>query len=131
MIVCWSVKGGSGTTVVAAALALVLAQRHEAGARLIDMSGDTPSALGMSEPASEGIAEWLSATDHPGADALNNLMLPVTAHLGVIPRGRNISHDNTPDNTHAHPTRHYRFPRRDCPRCALGFFTRIVVCAMQ
>jgi hypothetical protein len=71
-------------------LALVFAQRHEAGARLIDMSGDTPSALGMSEPESEGISEWLSATDHPGADALNNLMLPVTAHLGVIPRGRNI-----------------------------------------
>ena len=90
MIVCWSVKGGSGTTVVAAALALVLAQRHETGARLIDMSGDTPSALGMSEPESEGIAEWLSATDRPGAEALNNLMLPVTAHLGVIPRGRNI-----------------------------------------
>ena len=90
MIVCWSVKGGNGTTVVAAALTLVLAQRHEAGARLIDMSGDTPSALGMSEPASEGISEWLSATDHPGAEALNNLMLPVTAHLGVIPRGRNI-----------------------------------------
>ena len=90
MIVCWSVKGGNGTTVVAAALTLVLAQRHEAGARLIDMSGDTPSALGMSEPATEGIAEWLSATDHPGAEALNNLMLPVTAHLGVIPRGRNI-----------------------------------------
>jgi MinD-like ATPase involved in chromosome partitioning or flagellar assembly len=90
MIVCWSVKGGSGTTVVAAALALVLAQRHEAGARLIDMSGDTPSALGMSEPSSEGIAEWLNATDHPGAEALNNLMLPVTAHLGVIPRGRSI-----------------------------------------
>ena len=90
MIVCWSVKGGSGTTVVAAALALVLAQRHEAGARLIDMSGDTPSALGMSEPASEGIAEWLSAADHPGVEALNNLMLPVTAHLGVIPRGHNV-----------------------------------------
>jgi len=90
MIVCWSVKGGSGTTVVAAALALVLAQRHEAGARLVDMSGDTPSALGMSEPASEGIAEWLSAADHPGVEALNNLMLPVTAHLGVIPRGHNV-----------------------------------------
>jgi MinD superfamily P-loop ATPase len=90
MIVCWSVKGGSGTTVVAAALALVLAQRHEAGARLIDMSGDTPSALGMSEPASEGIAEWLNAADHPGVEALNNLILPVTAHLGVIPRGHNV-----------------------------------------
>ena len=90
MIVCWSVKGGSGTTVVAAALALVLAQRHEAGARLIDMSGDTPSALGMSEPASEGVAEWLSAADHPGVEALNNLILPVTAHLGVIPRGHNV-----------------------------------------
>ena len=95
MIVCWSVKGGSGTTVVAAALALILAQRHEAGARLIDMSGDTPSALGMSEPASEGISEWLSATDHPGADALNNLMLPVSAHLGVIPRGRNPTSSST------------------------------------
>ena len=89
MIVCWSVKGGSGTTVVAAALALVLAQRLDVGSRLIDLSGDAPAALGMSEPSSEGVSDWLSATDHPGADALNNLMLPVTAHLGIIPRGRN------------------------------------------
>ena len=70
MFVCWSVKGGSGTTVVAAALALVLAQRLDVGARLIDLSGDTPSALGMSEPSSEGIAEWLNAADHPGADGM-------------------------------------------------------------
>ena len=45
MIVCWSVKGGNGTTVVAAALALVLAQQHEAGARAASISPDSPDVV--------------------------------------------------------------------------------------
>ena len=41
-IVCWSVKGGSGTTVVAAALALLCAERGPTVA--IDLAGDLAAA---------------------------------------------------------------------------------------
>ena len=60
--VCWSPKGGSGTTVVAASLALVLAQR-EGGALLVDLAGDVPAALGMPEPSGQGAVDWLAAPD--------------------------------------------------------------------
>jgi Flp pilus assembly CpaE family ATPase len=39
LLALWSPKGGSGTSVLAAACALVLA-RHGAGARLADLGGD-------------------------------------------------------------------------------------------
>jgi hypothetical protein len=47
LIACWSTKGGAGTTVVTAALGLVLARRHPAGALLVDLAGDLPAALGL------------------------------------------------------------------------------------
>jgi hypothetical protein len=47
LIACWSAKGGAGTTVVTAALGLVLARRHPAGALLVDLAGDLPAALGL------------------------------------------------------------------------------------
>ena len=59
MIVCWSIKGGSGTTVVSAALALSLAQRNNAPVRIVDLAGDIPSALGIAEPSSAGVSDWL------------------------------------------------------------------------
>nr|MBA2279690.1 hypothetical protein [Acidimicrobiia bacterium] len=46
LISCWSTKGGSGTTVVAAALALVFA-RTTGDALLADLAGDQPAALGL------------------------------------------------------------------------------------
>lgn len=84
MFVCWSAKGGSGTTVVAAALALVLSQRHPAV--LIDLGGDSPAALGTAEPNGPGIAEWLAS---PTADsaALSRLAVDATDALQLIPRG--------------------------------------------
>jgi len=56
MNVCWSLKGGSGTTVVAAGLALAVARR---GGRplLIDLAGDLPAVLGV-EGAGPGITGW-------------------------------------------------------------------------
>ena len=47
LIACWSSKGGAGTTVVAAALGLVLAARRASGALLADLAGDLPAALGL------------------------------------------------------------------------------------
>src|SRR5205823_4979023 len=43
LISCWSVKGGSGTTVVAAAIALALAR--SAPVVLADFGGDAPTVL--------------------------------------------------------------------------------------
>ena len=64
MFLCWSAKGGSGTTVVAAALALVLSQRHPT--LLIDLGGDSPAALGIAEPHGPGLADWFAS---PTADS--------------------------------------------------------------
>jgi CO dehydrogenase nickel-insertion accessory protein CooC1 len=54
MIVCWSVKGGSGTTVVASTLALVHAAQSSRGALIVDLAGDVPAVLGLAEPTGIG-----------------------------------------------------------------------------
>lgn len=84
MFVCWSSKGGSGTTVVSAALALVAA--HSRSTLLVDLYGDLPAALGMAEPSGPGVGDWLAS---PTADtaALLGLMVPVTDGLHLIPQG--------------------------------------------
>jgi MinD-like ATPase involved in chromosome partitioning or flagellar assembly len=81
---CWSAKGGSGTTVVAAALALVLARSRPTV--LVDMCGDTPAALGLAEPSGPGLTDWL-ASPTADVDALDRLSVEATALLRVLPRG--------------------------------------------
>ena len=83
MIVCWSLKGGSGTTVVSAALALTLALRNTATVRIVDLAGDIPSALGIAEPSGEGVTNWLQQQHVP----IQSLQIPVTARVSLIPRG--------------------------------------------
>jgi len=56
LITCWSSKGGSGTTVVAAALAALLGA--EGPTLLVDLGGDLPAALGLPEPA-VGLTSWI------------------------------------------------------------------------
>ena len=87
MIVCWSVKGGSGTTVVSAAIAVMLASRSDLGARIVDLGGDLPATLGMGEPAGQGVSEWLMSPDDVGGDALENLLIPASKSLSLIPLG--------------------------------------------
>ena len=58
MFVCWSAKGGSGTTVVSAALALVLSQSRPA--LLVDLAGDLPATLGIAEPTGPRVLDWLA-----------------------------------------------------------------------
>lgn len=55
---CWSPKGGSGTSVVAAGLALVLANVH-GSSLLVDLAGDARAVLGLSSrdgSVSEGVS---------------------------------------------------------------------------
>jgi MinD-like ATPase involved in chromosome partitioning or flagellar assembly len=88
LISCWSAKGGSGTTVVAASLAILLSRGEPAGAILADLAGDAPAVLGLPEPDSPGLAGWLEAGDGVPADALARLEIPAGPALSLLPRGR-------------------------------------------
>ena len=87
LVACWSVKGGSGTTVVAATLALILARSSPSGAVAADLGGDLPAVLGMPEPTGSGIADWLRADPDVPADALRRLEVDAGQGLHVLPRG--------------------------------------------
>ena len=87
LVACWSVKGGSGTTVVAAALGLVLAPAAPQGAVVVDLGGDLPAALGLPVPPGPGVSEWLSAEAAVGPDALGRLEVEVAPGLALVPRG--------------------------------------------
>ncbi len=87
VIACWSVKGGSGTTVVAASLGLLLARQGPGEVVLVDLAGDLPAVLGLPEPAGPGVADWLSAGAEVAADGWARLTRPVTTGLVLVGRG--------------------------------------------
>ena len=81
---CWSAKGGSGTTVVAAALALSSARKGPT--LLVDLGDDLPAALGVSAPPGPGVGEWLAAP-HASSAALIELAVEVSPGLLLVPTG--------------------------------------------
>lgn len=86
MICCWSSKGGSGTSVVAAALAVAASRRPE-GSLLVDLCGDQPAVLGRRQPNGPGVLDWLAdGTDAP-PDALGRLEIDVIPGLRLLPAG--------------------------------------------
>lgn len=85
---CWSLKGGSGTTVVSAGLALTHQDRFREPALLVDLAGDLPLVLGMPQPDGPGVAEWLEAGASAPPDALARLESRVGAGLTILHRGR-------------------------------------------
>jgi len=87
MIVCWSVKGGSGTTVVASTLALVHAEKSPRGALIVDLAGDVPAVLGLAEPNGIGISEWFAQNENSSRMALQSIAIQATANLQLISRG--------------------------------------------
>lgn len=86
MILCWSCKGGSGTTVVAATIALLLAA--ERPTTLVDFAGDAPAVLGLPEPTSPGVVDW-AASKVP--TPLTSLEVPVKELLTLVPRGLGVA----------------------------------------
>ena len=86
IVSCWSAKGGSGTTVVAIAIAALRgrAAAAEGGSLLIDCAGDAPSALGMPEPSGPGLGEWLAAGSEVPADALRRLEHAAAGDVSLI-----------------------------------------------
>ena len=84
--ICWSVKGGSGTTVVASSLAAVSA-RSTGSALIVYLGGDIPATLGIAEPAGPGVADWLNAGAETPPDALPFLMSDAGDSMRVLHRG--------------------------------------------
>ena len=86
MLVLRSVKGGSGTTVVASLLAAALAHQGSRHVRLIDFAGDVPAALGLAEPQHDGVHQWLTTPD-AGIEELCALDIDTIPGMSVVPRG--------------------------------------------
>lgn len=88
MISCWSAKGGSGTTVVAVALAAMRGRECEHGALLVDLAGDSPSAMGLPEPTGPGLSEWLAAGVEVPNDSLGRIETQVSEQVALLSAGR-------------------------------------------
>ncbi len=84
-VACWSSKGGSGTTVVASGLALLLARSGPT--LLADLAGDVPAVLGLPAASGPGIAQWLAAEADVGPQRLAKLEVPVADNLSLLTRG--------------------------------------------
>jgi hypothetical protein len=87
VVACWSPKGGSGTTVVAASLARMLAGTHDSGALLVDLGGDAAAVLGAPDPTGPGVAEWLDVGDDVPADGLARIEHELFPGLALVARG--------------------------------------------
>lgn len=83
VITCWSVKAGSGTTVVAAALALAASATPTV---VVDLDGDLVATLGIDEPRGQGLSDWFD-DDATSPSELTALGLAVTATCDVVPSG--------------------------------------------
>lgn len=88
---CWSPKGGSGTTVVAAVLALSLARSSPRGALIVDLAGDVPAVLGLPDPAGPGVADWLASPPGVGREALARLEVDAGRRLSLLPGGSGLA----------------------------------------
>ncbi len=78
---CWAAKGGSGTTVVTAALGLTAPRP----VLLVDLAGDLPAAFGLDEPAGPGVHDWLAA--QADAARLADLAITVIEGVELVPAG--------------------------------------------
>lgn len=81
LIGCWSPKGGSGTSVVTAALGLT-----RPPALLVDLAGELDAVLGVAAEG-PGVGEWLYAASVPPPDALGRLEIPVANGVSLLAAG--------------------------------------------
>lgn len=87
LLVCWSPKGGSGTSVVATGLAIAAARMHAdhraRGTILCDFDGDIPGIMGLPVPTI-GLTEWMA---HPAEFDLEEAVIDHPSGIRVLPRG--------------------------------------------
>jgi MinD-like ATPase involved in chromosome partitioning or flagellar assembly len=79
LTLCWSAKGGSGTTSVAAALALA----NDRPTLLVDLAGDLAAALGLPDSDLPQLSDWMASS--APADRLVNIERLVVRDLTLLP----------------------------------------------
>ena len=89
LTICWAAKGGSGTTVVSAGLALT------GPGLLVDLAGDLAPVLGLPDPAGPGVHDWLAADAPP--DRIANLCIPLNGDVQLLPAGQRTPAAAAPD----------------------------------
>ena len=130
MVVCWSVGGGSGTSVVAAALALT-AGRTGAEALVVDAGGDQPLLFGEADPLGPGLAAWLGTGPDVGGDALGRLEADLAPGIALVPRGAGaLATDRVSDLVAALGVDH-RFVVVDAGVAQSGGFVEALVAASE
>jgi hypothetical protein len=86
VLVCfWSPKGGSGTSVVAAAAGILISRRGPA--RIADLTGDQPAVLGLAHDPQLGLRDWLRAGPQALTEALDRLAIACNSSLTLLPAG--------------------------------------------
>ena len=86
LISCWSPKGGSGTTVIAAALAMLHAQLS--GSWLVDTQGDLDAVFPTGDaPATAGFRQWSSVINDARPQRLADVAYAATSDVTLIPAG--------------------------------------------
>ncbi len=92
LLALWSPKGGSGTSVLAAACAVALARAPiPGGCRLADLDGDQPAIFGLPKDPPTGLADWIGLAPHVPTDALDRLATEVAPGIVLLPRGDAIA----------------------------------------
>jgi hypothetical protein len=79
---CWAAKGGSGTTVVAAALALSRATPT----LLVDLGGDQPAVFGIPDSDGQGVLDWVVSP--APVDRIRRLEIEANSLISILPAGR-------------------------------------------
>ncbi|MCU1459436.1 MAG: ATPase involved in chromosome partitioning [Actinomycetia bacterium] len=88
LLALWSPKGGSGTSVLAAACAVALTRAPiPGGCRLADLDGDQPAIFGLPKDPTTGLADWIALAPHVPSDALERLAVDVAPGISLLPRG--------------------------------------------
>ncbi len=92
LVTLWSPKGGTGTSVAAAALASVLA-RHHRHVRLVDLCGDQPAICASRCHGERGAADWLLAGPTTPASAIDAFTVDDVGRFALVPSGTADVHD--------------------------------------
>lgn len=81
-------KGGSGTTVLAAALAAELSRNADGDTVIADLAGDVPNTYGISVDAAQpGLKQWLASSSNVPTAAVDRLLVDVMPQLRMLPAG--------------------------------------------
>ena len=88
---CWAAKGGSGTTVVTAALALSTGQPT----LLVDLAGDLPAVFGLPDPDGPGVHDWLRS--EASTARLDSLEIAIDPMVSLLPAGAPYGADGSPE----------------------------------